>query len=41
MKEQKKNKWSILVVDSAYNAQKAQFGLVKSEIISEKSFVKL
>ena len=27
-KEQKKNKGSVLVADSAYNAQNAQFGLV-------------
>ena len=28
MKEQKKNKGSVLVAESAYNAQNAQFGLV-------------
>ena len=27
-KEQKKKKWSVLVAESAYNAQNAQFGLV-------------
>ena len=29
MKEQKKNKGSVLVVESAYKSQNAQFGLVK------------
>ena len=29
MKEQKKNKGSVLVAESAYNAQNAQFGLVR------------
>ena len=33
MKEQKKNKMSVLVADYAYNSQKAQFGLVMKEII--------
>ena len=28
MKEQKKNKGSVLVAESAYNAQNSQFGLV-------------
>ena len=28
MKEQKKNKGSVLVAESAYNAQNAQFGLL-------------
>ena len=28
MKEQKKNKGSVLIAESAYNAQNAQFGLV-------------
>ena len=28
MKEQKKNKGSVLVAESTYNAQNAQFGLV-------------
>ena len=32
-KEQKKNKGSFLVAESAYNAQKAQFGLVMFEKI--------
>ena len=31
MKEQKQNKRSALVADSAYNSQKAQFGLVMKE----------
>ena len=30
MKEQKKNQGSVLVAESAYNAQNAQFGLVMS-----------
>ena len=30
MKEQKKNKGSVFVAESAYNAQNAQFGLVMS-----------
>ena len=30
-KEQKKNKGSVLVAESAYNAQNAQFGLVMGE----------
>ena len=30
-KEQKKNKGSVIVAESAYNAQKAQFGLVMFE----------
>ena len=32
MKEQKKNKGSVLVAESAYNAQNAQFGLVMKSV---------
>ena len=36
MKEQKKNKWSVLVAESAYNIQNAQFGLVmNTEIVTK------
>ena len=34
MKEQKKNKESVLVAESAYNAQSAQFGLVMVKMSS-------
>ena len=39
-KKQKKNKGSVLVAESAYNAQTAQFGLVINFLInkSEKKF---
>ena len=40
MKKQKKNKGSVLVADSAYNAQNAQFGLVMIDFPLNKSFTK-
>ena len=40
VKEQKKNEGSVLVAESAYNSQNAQFGLVmvKFDVISQRSF---
>ena len=41
MKEQKKNKGSVLVVEFAYNAQNAQFGhVMQFFFISMKTFFK-